>query len=326
MSSYTHLAHEERYQIYALKKAGVHQNEIATLLGRSPSTISRELRRNRGQRGYRPKQAQQMAQERARDARTRRRITDRQWQAVAALIRQEWSPEQIADRAEFEETLAISHETIYQFVYDDKTAGGNLWRCLRCQKPYRKRYGSGRERRGQIPGRIGIEHRPAEVEQRERIGHWKADTVHGRRRRGAVLSLVERTSRLTRLTKLPRATAQAVRDGARRRLRPIAHAVETITADNGREFAAHRDIAADLDADFYFADPYASWQRGTNENTNGLIRQYLPKSRDLSTLNGSELRKIENRLNHRPRKCLGFLTPHEVFNNTRLQLTVALRG
>jgi len=326
MIAYTHLAHEERYQIYVLKEADIQQSEIARLLGRSPSTISRELRRNRGQRGYRPKQAQQMAQGRARTSRTRRRITEHQWQGIATLIRQKWSPEQIADRAGLEQTLSISHESIYKFVYTDKGAGGDLWRCLRCQKLNRKRYGSGSVRRGRIQGRVGIEHRPAEVERRDRIGHWEADTIHGRRRRGAVLSLVERASRLTRLAKLSGATAKAVHDGAVRRLRSLANNVTSITADNGQEFAAHRAIAADLAADFYFADPYSPWQRGTNENTNGLIRQYLPKSRDLSTVTGPEIRKIENRLNHRPRKCLGFLTPHKVFNNTRLQLTVALRG
>lgn len=326
MKNYTHLTQEERYQIYVLMKAGHQKQQIATLLGRSPSTIGRELRRNRGQRGYRPKQAQAMAEQRARASHARPRITEAQWQAVATLIRQDWSPEQIADRARLEGTLAISHEAIYQFIYADKRAGGDLWRHLRCQKPYRKRYGSGRERRGQIPGRVGIEQRPPEIERRDRIGHWEADTVHGRRRHGAVLSLVERCSRLTRLGKLTHATAEAVRVAARRRLRPLAHAVDSLTADNGKEFAGHAQISADLDADFYFADPYSSWQRGTNENTNGLIRQYLPKSRDLTTLTGPELRRIENRLNHRPRKCLGYLTPYEVFHNTQLTLTVALRG
>jgi IS30 family transposase len=321
MKSYTHLTQEERYQIYVLMKAGHRKQQVAVLLGRSPSTIGRELRRNRGQRGYRPKQAQAMAEQRAQASRTRPRITENQWQAVATLIRQDWSPEQIADRARLEGTLAIRHETIYQFVYADKRAGGDLWRHLRCQKPYRKRYGSGRERRGQIPGRVGIEQRPLEIERRERIGHWEADTIHGRRRQGAVLSLLERCSRLRRLGKLPQATAEAVRVATRRRLLPLAHAVDSLTADNGKEFAGHAHISADLDADFYFADPYSSWQRGTNENTNGLIRQYLPKSRDLTSLTGPELRRIENRLNYRPRKCLGYLTPYEAFHNTQLTLT-----
>lgn len=326
MSIYAHLTQEERYQIYALMKAGLLQTQIASLLGRSPSTISRELRRNRGQRGYRPRQAHERAQQRAGAARTRPRITQFQWRAIAELLRRHWSPEQIADRAALEGTLAITHERIYRFIYADKARGGDLWRCLRGQKPYRRRYGSGRERRGQLADRVGIEQRPGEAQRRQRIGHWEADTVHGQARQGAVLSLVERRSRLTRLAKLPRATAKAVREGARRRLQPIAHAVASITADNGKEFAEHRAIARALNAQFYFADPYAAWQRGTNENTNGLIRQYLPKSRDLRSLSGAEIRKIEHRLNHRPRKCLGFLTPYEVFNNIRFQLTVALRG
>lgn len=326
MKRYTHLTERERYQIYALMKADLRHNEIAVIVGRSASTISRELSRNRGQRGYRPQQAHHLAQRRARVSRTRRRITERQWRAIAALIRRQWSPGQIADRARMEGTLAISHESIYQFVYADKAVGGKLWRCLRCQKRNRKRYGSAPKRSGQLPGRIGIEHRPVAVERRDRIGHWEADTIHGRARLGAVLSLVERCSRLTRLAKLQRSSAAAVRAGAVRRLAPIAHAVDTITADNGREFAAHHHITQALDAKFYFADPHAAWQRGTNENTNGLIRQYLPKSRNLLTLTGPEIRKIENRLNHRPRKCLGFLTPYEVFNNTRMTLTDALRG
>jgi len=326
MNCYTHLTREERYQIFALKRAGHSQAAIAAIIGRDPATVSRELRRNLGQRGYRAAQADRMAQKRALASRRRHRISVRQWRAVGSLIRQEWSPAQIADRAEYEETLAISHEVIYQFIYADKATGGDLWRYLRCQKPHRKRYGSGRQRRGQLRGRIGIEHRPAAVKKRDRIGHWEADTVHGRRRQGGVLTLVERCSRLTRLAKLPRINSTTVRAGARRCLASIVDRVETVTADNGREFAAHRQLAVDLDADFYFADPYCSWQRGTNENTNGLIRQYLPKKRDLRNLTGPEVRKIENRLNYRPRKCLGALTPHEVFYNTRLQLTVALRG
>lgn len=326
MKSYTHLAQEERYQIHALMKVGHKPSEIAAVVGRHPSTVGRELSRNRGHRGYWPGQAQAMATARASASRTRPRISGRQWTAVGALIRRDWSPEQIADRAALEGTLAISHESIYQFLYADKAQGGDLAARLRAQKPYRKRYGSGHERRGRIPGRVGIEQRPPAVESRDRIGHWEADTVHGRRRSGAVLSLVERRSRLTRLAKLPRASAEAVRRGARRRLLPIVHAVDSLTADNGREFAFHQRIAADLNADFYFADPYCAWQRGTNENTNGLVRQYLPKSRDMTTLTGAEIRMIENRLNHRPRKCLGYLTPYEVFHDTRFQLTVALRG
>lgn len=326
MESYTHLTQVERYQIHSLMEADQSLTEIAHVLGRDKSTISRELARNRGRCGYRPKQAHRLATARACAARTRRRISERQWQGIAELIRWDWSPQQIAERAAREGTLAISPEWIYQYVYADKAAGGTLVTHLRGQKPYRKRYGSGRERRGRIAERVGIEHRAPSAEQRRRIGHWEADTMHGRRRRGGAVTAVERRTRYTRLGKLAQINARATRERTRRRLAPIAASVQTLTGDNGREFADHQGIAADLGARFYFADPYASWQRGTNENTNGLIRQYLPKSRDLTTLTGAEIRKIENRLNHRPRKCLGYRTPHEVFYNTQMKLTVALRG
>ena len=324
MKSYTHLTQEERYQIHAFMQAGISQDEIASLLKRSPSTFSRELRRNPELAGYRPKQAHRTAHLRARISRTRWRITTSQWSTIRELLRRDWSPQQIAERTRREQTLAISHESIYRCIYADQAAGGRLVRHLRGQKAYRKRYGSGRERRGQLPCRVGIEHRPAAVEKRKQTGHWEADTVRGQGRRGALLSLVERCSRLTRLAKLTRPTAAAVRLGVRRRLAPMVQAVKSITADNGKEFAAHQEIARDLKAKVYFADPYSAYQRGTNENTNGLIRQYLPKSRDLSTLTGAEIRKLENRLNHRPRKCLDFLTPYEVFHHTQCMLTVAL--
>lgn len=176
MKRYTHLAPEERYQTYALMKAGHPQAQIAAHLGRSPSTVSRELARNRGGRGYRPHQAHTLARDRARRCRARPRITARQWAAVANLVRRQWSPEQIADRADLEGTLAVSHETIYRFVYAEKHVGGGLWRYLRGRRRYRKRYGGGRQCRGRIPGRLGIEHRPAAVARRDRIGHWETDT------------------------------------------------------------------------------------------------------------------------------------------------------
>lgn len=324
--SYSHLAPEERYQIHALMKGGHFQSEIAAILGRHPATIGRELRRNRGRRSYRPAQAQGLAQARARASRTRPRITAQQWRGIAGLLTRDWSPQQIAARARRERSLVISPEWIYQFVYAGKAAGNELWRHLRGQKPYRKRYGSGRERRGQISGRRSIWERPASVEGRRRLGHWEADTLIGARRRAALLSVVERRSRYTRLGKLVRLSARATRRAFVSRLSAFSARVRSLTADNGKEFAEHRGIAKDLQADFYFADPYAAWQRGTNENTNGLVRQYLPKSRDLSTVSGAEIRMIENRLNYRPRKCLDYLTPYEVFNDTRFELTVALRG
>lgn len=323
---YTHLTPEERYQIRALRRAGLSQRETARILGRSPATVCRELARNRGHKGYRPGQAQRLAKARARRCRSRPRITALQWAGVASLLRQDWSPEQIAARARREGTLTISPEWIYRYIYADKRLGGGLWRHLRGPQRFRKRYGTGRDRRGKLTGRRGIEERPAEVERRDRIGHWEADTIVGARAQGTVLSLVERASRYTRLAKLPSGKARALRQAAVRRLRPLRQAVATITADNGKEFAEHAQLGRALGAEVFFCDTFAAWQRGTSENTNGLIRQYLPKRRTLTNVTGGQIQRIERRLNHRPRKCLKYLTPHEVLFKTRCELTVALRS
>ena len=258
--TYTHLTREERYQIYALKKAGHKQNEIAELLERSESTISRELARNRGGRGYRPRQAQCMADERrAMNART---IDEATWQFAYARLQEQWSPDQISKHAE------ISIETVYQRVYADKREGGLLWKNLRCQKQRRKRYGK-MDRRGTIPNRRSIEHRPAIVETRSRIGDWEVDTVIGKNHRQAIVSIVERKSGFTLIRKVERKTALAVSQAMIGLLKPHQKNVHTITSDNGKEFAGHEEIAIKLKTDFYFAHPYSSWERGTNENTNG---------------------------------------------------------
>lgn len=321
---YTHLSRSERYQIDVLRRTGHSLREIGTLLQRSASTISRELHRNRGPRSYRPLRADRLARRRSSQSRSRPRITIRQWRGVARLLRLEWSPQQIAERCRLDGTLAISHEWIYSFVYAEKAIGGFLWRCLRVRKKRRKRYAGGRDRRGQIPFRIGIEERSAQADERLRSGDWEGDTMHGGR--AGVVTLVDRTSRFTRLAKVLRRTAHEVRAAIRRRLVPLGHRVRSLTVDNGREFADHLGIARDLEADVFFAHPYSSWERGTNENTNGLIRQYLPKGRDLTSLTGPEIRRIENRLNHRPRKCLGYRTPYEVEYRIHTTPTVALRS
>ena len=311
--TYTHLTREERYQIYALKKAGHKQYEIAELLERSKSTISRELARNIGGRGYRPKQAQCMAEERrAMNART---IDEETWQFVCARLREEWSPDQISKYAE------ISIETVYQRVYADKRAGGLLWKNLRCQKLRKKRYGKA-ERRGIIPNRLSIEDRPAIVETRSRIGDWEADTVIGKSHRQAIVSIVERKSGFTLIRKVERKTAQAVSQAMISLLRPHRKKVHTITSDNGKEFAGHEEIASKLKADFYFAHPYSSWERGTNENTNGLIRQYFPKNRDFTTITQQEIDMAMERLNSRPRKRLGYQTPSQVFFKSGVALHI----
>ena len=309
--NYTHLTREERYQIYALKRAGHTQIEIANVLERSPSTISRELSRNTGRRGYRPKQAHGLATERrAMNAWT---IDDATWKFAQDKLRKDWSPEQISNHAD------ISIETVYQRIYADKRAGGVLWQHLRCQKQRRKRYGK-HARRGTIPNRKSIEERPAIVEDRNRIGDWEADTIIGKSHKQAIVSLVERKSGYTLIRKVERKTARAVRKATVSLLKPHLDKVHTLTSDNGKEFAEHERIAKDLKADFYFAHPYASWERGTNENTNGLIRQYFPKSRDFTTITQQEINHAMKRLNNRPRKRLEYLTPAQVFFNSGVAL------
>lgn len=302
--NYTHLTREERYQIYALKKAGHKSREIANVLERSESTISRELARNRGRRGYRPKQAHCMAVDRrAMNART---INDSTWMFAQEKLLLQWSPEQISGHAD------ISPETVYQRIYADKRAGGLLWKQLRCQKLRKKRYGK-MDRRGMIPNRLSIEDRPSIVETRSRIGDWEADTIIGRQHRQAIVSIVDRKSGYTLIRKVERKTSEAVSQAMVGLLAPHRKQVHTITSDNGREFAGHEEIAKKLDADFYFAHPYSSWERGTNENTNGLIRQYFPKNRDFTTITQQEIDTAMERLNNRPRKRLGYLTPNQVF-------------
>lgn len=311
--NYTHLTQEERYQIYALKKAGHTQREIATVLERSPSTICRELARNRGRRGYRPKLAHVQAV--GRRAINARRIDDDTWQFAQERLQEQWSPEQISGHA------AISPETVYQRVYADKKMGGLLWKNLRCQKQRKKRYGK-TDRRGIIPNRQSIEQRPAIVETRSRIGDWEADTIIGKNHRQAIVSLVERKTGFTLIRKVERKTAQAVGQAITELLKPHRKRVKTITSDNGREFAGHEEVSKQLRADFYFAHPYASWERGTNENTNGLIRQYFPKNRDFTTITQQEIDTAMERLNNRPRKRLGFLTPTQVFFKSGVALQI----
>jgi IS30 family transposase len=322
--NYTQLTQEERYQIYALKKAGHIQAEIARVIGRNPGTISRELRRNRGLRGYRPDQAHNLALMRRQD-KIQPRLGDQIWQQVEALIREEWSPEQIVGRVAMEQGVSISHEWIYQYVYADQRSGGDLYRFLRCQKLRRKRYGS-YDRRGCIPNQVSIDDRPTIVDSKRRFGDWEGDTVIGKGHRGALVTLVERKSLYTVIRAVLYKTAEAVRNAVVDGLTPHIDRVHTITYDNGREFADHEGMASDLEARIYFAHPYASWERGLNENTNGLIRQYFPKHRDLTTVTKCEIENVMDKLNHRPRKSLGYRTPYEVFFNTRTSLTVALQS
>jgi len=248
-------------------KIGHLQTEIAKAIGVHKSTISREIRRNRGRRGYRPKQAHQFTI--ARRDKAKSRITDEDWELIEELICLDWSPEQISDCCRKEQALQISHEWIYQHIYRDKRNGGTLWKHLRCCKKRRKRYGS-YEKRGQIPNRTSIDERPQVVEDRSRLGDWEADTIVGKGKKGAIVTLVDRKSRYLRMGLVSKRTKEAVKEMIVTLLADFP--VHTITCDNGKEFADHEGIANALGARIYFAHPYSSWERGTNENTNGLIR------------------------------------------------------
>lgn len=307
--SYTHLSETERYQIKTLLNHEISVAGIARELARSESTIRREIARNSGGRGYRPKQAQRLCVERSHNSRNARRIEQATWMQVEALLAEQLSPEQICSRVS-----GVSVEAIYQYIYEEPT--GWLKANLRCQKQRRKRYAGARSRRGQIPNRRGIEQRPASVADKREFGHWEGDTIIGCGHKMAIVSLVERKSKLTRLLRVSHKTADQVCAAITQMLAPIKVAVNTITTDNGKEFALHERVDAILGCDSFFADPYASWQRGLNENTNGLVRQYIPKSRRLETVSDEELQHIEDRLNNRPRKCLGFKTPNDVFNTS----------
>lgn len=310
--TYRQLTLEQRYQIYAMKKAGFKQKQIAAEILVHPSTIGRELSRNTGKRGYRAKQAQRKAAER-KLSKVRKRITPQIWKLVETyLTEQQFSPEQISGYLKLHNLGKISAEHIYQYILVDKQSGGSLYLNLRSQKKRRKRYGKN-SRRGQIPNKISISERPAIVAEKTRLGDWEVDTIIGKNHHQAIVSLVERKTKYCLLAKVARKTAILVEDAACRKLARHKDRVQTITSDNGREFANHEQIARSLEADFYFANPYHSWERGLNENTNGLVRQYFPKQMAFEQITDEQVQAVENKLNSRPRKTLGYRTPNELF-------------
>lgn len=308
MNNYTQLTQEERYQIAALLKVEKSVKSIAACLGRSASTVHREIKRNRGKRGYRPKQAQRFAEKRKFSG--VKRIKDEVWVWVVELIERDWSPEQISLWLK-QKKVHVSHEWIYQFIFKDKRRGGKLYMFLRCKKKRKKRYGS-YNTRGKIVNQVRICERPDIVDRRERIGDWEVDTVLGKRGHGLLVTLNERKSRFTWMVKVPNKTSGEVTKAVISSLKELEIPVLTLTSDNGKEFAEHEKIAEKLNLDYYFADPYSSWQRGTNENSNGLIRQFFPKGQDFEKVSFEDIQFALDRLNNRPRKCLGMKTPNQV--------------
>jgi IS30 family transposase len=313
MSLYTQLTQEQRYQIYAFLKAGFSQSAIANEINVHKSTICRELRRNRGLKGYRPKQAHVKATNRRQGAAKYVKMTPYIISLVNSLIRQDFSPDQVSGSLKRNHGVIISHETIYRHLLDDKASGGALYKHLRrSNRKRKKRYGS-RNIRGQIPGRVSIDLRPAIVDNKERIGDWEIDTVIGKNHKGALLTIVERKSKYTLIQKLSYKRSRLVADATIDLLAPYHDKVFTITSDNGKEFADHQRISKQLTAKVYFAHPYHSWERGLNENTNGLIRQYFPKNTNFISITVESVRNVMDQLNNRPRKTLDYATPNEVF-------------
>jgi len=313
MRKYRQLTPEQRYVIYKLKKLGFAQSRIAEVISVSASTICRELRRNSGKKGYRPKQAQAKCFQRRYNARKYIKLTPVMKHYISGQLRQYLSPEQIVGKAKRSNYDIVSVERIYTFIWADKKEGGDLYRYLRCShKKRRKRYGSN-DKRGQIKNRRFIDERPAIVDTKERIGDYEIDTMVGKGRNSYLVTIVDRKSKYTLLglTRTKR-SAHVSREIIKQMLF-VKHKVHTITADNGKEFALHENIAKALEGEFYFAHPYRSWERALNENTNGLIRQFFPKNHDFKKITRTELKTVMNLLNNRPRKSLDFKTPNEVF-------------
>jgi transposase, IS30 family len=312
LKDYNQLTQEQRCQIVILKKAGKNQKDIAELINVSPSTICRELQRNTGKRGYRPKQAQCKAENRRKSTAKPLKMTAEVIDLIATKIVINWSPEQISGWLKAEKGLFISHERIYQHIWADKLNGGSLYKRLRHSGKKRKQYGS-KDKRGQIRNRISIDDRPVIVSEKTRLGDWEIDTVIGKNHQGALVTIVDRVSKLTLTKKVASKHAGIVTEATITLLRPYLDKTLTITADNGKEFVGHEKIKAALNADVYFAHPYSSWERGLNENTNGLIRQYFTKGSSFENITDKDVDEVMEKLNHRPRKTLNYKTPHAVF-------------
>lgn len=315
MRTYSQLTPGERYVLGALIKQGWSQRAVARYLQRDPSTVSRELRRNRRpQRRYDASTAIERANGRRSRSRRNRRFTAEDWALVVSCLELRWSPEQISGRLRRDGLLRISHETIYRHIWADKRRGGRLYLLLRqVTKKRRKRYGQ-HDSRGRLPGKRHISERPPAAHNRTRVGHWEGDTVMGSGDKHCILTLVDRKTGYTMIGKLRNRTTATANARAISLLRGAARPVRTLTVDNGTEFHSYREVEAATGTRFFFATPHHSWERGTSENTNGLIRQYLPKRKSMARVSQADCDRIAHALNSRPRKRLGFLTPSELYD------------
>jgi IS30 family transposase len=308
-----HITLEQRYEIQSLLKAGYTQKDIAKAIDKSESTISREIKRNKDLRGcgYKATTAQNKYRKRLLEKPKHIRFTEAIKQNVEELLAEDLSPEQVVGLYKKLNKEVVSHETIYQHIWSDKKKGGELYTHLRRRGRKNKKRGSSRAGRGFIPDRIGIEKRPKVVDEKIRFGDLEVDTIIGKDHQGAIVTINSRATGMLKMKKVEKRTAEQVSLAIEELLQDWKPFVETITADNGKEFAMHQRISESLNIDFYFANPYHSWERGANENLNGLIRQYFPKKTDFSTITDAEIQRVEDKLNNRPRKRLNFETPLE---------------
>lgn len=323
--AYHQLTQDQRYLITHNKGLGKSIREIAETLGRAPSTISRELRRNRtsGDGAYRVEKAHSYATARRRRCRRGSQFSEAVFQDVDQALRQRLSPEQIVGVFSRDGKPVPSHETIYRHIRRNKRQGGNLVSFTRIMsKVGRKRYRS-RPARGVLHGKRHISERPADVNDRSRIGDWEGDTVMGKDTKHCLLTLVERKSGFTVIRLLPDRTARAATDAALLVIRNPEHTFNTITFDNGTEFHDYKELEKDGGPTCYFATPYHSWERGTNENTNGLIRQYLPKGKCLANISQAQCDWIADELNRRPRKRFDFQTPETIYKKSERSVALA---
>lgn len=312
--TYSRLNYSKRCQLAAFYKAGYLQKDIAAEIGVSESTISRELKRNLRSNGkYCPDTAQKNSELRREQLKKPFKITEQIKRFIEDKVKQEWSPEQISGYAKKKSLFHVSHELIYQFLLRDKQTGGELYLHLSHKhKRYRKRYG-GLKRSGPIKNRRFIDERPSIIDEKGRVGDWEVDTIIGKNYKQAIVSIVERKTKYTLLKKIEKKNSDSVLVALTKMLASIKKNVLSITADNGSEFAKHEEISKEIEVDFYFDDPYSSWERGLNENTNGLIRQYIKKDSSLTRINEQYLTDIQDKLNNRPRKSLNYKTPNELW-------------
>lgn len=313
-----HLTLKERYQIWASYESGKSISQIAREVGKHKSCISRELKRNKSpSKNYDPEKANALATYRKQNAHKHNKFTKDMEKFIEEKIVKNWSPEQISGYCKKHNIDMVSHERIYQHVRKDRDNGGALYKHLRHSKKRRKKYGA-QEYRGQIKNKRSIDERPKVVDEKSRFGDWEADTIIGHNHKGCLVSLVERKTKLTLLANTENKKSEEIKEEIIRLLTPFKNLCHTITFDNGKEFAKHKEMQKRLGIKTYFAHPYSSYERGLNENTNGLIRQYLPKKTDLRNIPDFVLEGIVRDLNNRPRKTLGFASPVEAFVQMRL--------